>query len=114
MVEMEKSERGILTGTTHIHQRAERKVNEMAEIKDKDKTITIVINGREKEVDDKDLSYDELIKLAFENPPSGPLICFTITYRRGQGNKPEGTLDEGESVKVKKGMIFNVTATDKS
>jgi hypothetical protein len=42
------------------------------------------------------------------------LICFTITYRRGQGNKPEGTLDDGDTVKLKEGMIFNVTATDKS
>jgi Multiubiquitin len=39
---------------------------------------------------------------------------FTVTYRRGEGNKPEGTLVEGETVKVKEGMIFNVTATDKS
>jgi len=52
--------------------------------------------------------------LAFENPPTGEFICFTITYRKGHGNKPDGNLAEGELVKVKDGMIFNVTATDKS
>ena len=57
---------------------------------------------------------DDLVALAYENPPTGELICFTITYRRGQGNKPEGTLDDGDTVKLKEGMIFNVTATDKS
>lgn len=35
-------------------------------------------------------------------------------YRRGEGNKPEGSLVQGETVKIKDGMIFNVTATDKS
>lgn len=85
------------------------------DMKDKvDQDITIIVNGREKTVTAKEMGEDELIALAFDNPPTGTLICFTITFRRGQGNKPEGTLDEGETVKPKKGMIFNVTATDKS
>ena len=79
-----------------------------------DKTVTIIVNGREKTVSEKGLTFDQLVNLAFENPPTGEFICFTITYRRGQGSKPEGTLVEGEVVKVKKGMVFNVTATDKS
>jgi hypothetical protein len=79
-----------------------------------DHEYTIIVNGREKTVDDRDLTFDELVDLAFEDPPTGEFICFTITFRRGQGNKPEGTLLEGETVKIKDGMIFNVTATDKS
>ncbi len=78
------------------------------------KEYTIVVNGREKTVTATELGEDDLVALAYENPPTGELICFTITYRRGQGNKPEGTLDEGDTVKLKEGMIFNVTATDKS
>lgn len=81
----------------------------------KDKTVTIIVNGREKEVPKKDkLTFDELVALAFDPVPTGEFICFTITYRKGEGNKPEGTLAEGEYVKPKDGMIFNVTATDKS
>lgn len=79
-----------------------------------DKEITIVVNGREKTVEKRELTFDQLVALAFDDPPTGEFICFTITYRRGQGDKPEGTLAEGESVRVKEGMIFNVTATDKS
>ena len=79
-----------------------------------EKEYTIVVNGREKTVTATELGEDDLVALAYENPPKGELICFTITYRRGQGNKPEGTLDEGDTVKLKEGMIFNVTATDKS
>ena len=77
------------------------------------KDVTIIVNGREKTVPKTDLTSGDLVKLAFDDPPTGEFICFTITYRRGHGNK-EGTLAEGESVKVKDGMIFNVTATDKS
>lgn len=80
---------------------------------EKDKELTIVVNGREKNVSDRDLSFDEVVALA-EGLPTGPNIVYTITYRRGNGEKPEGTLAEGGSVKVKEGMIFNVRATDKS
>jgi len=79
-----------------------------------DKDITIVVNGREKTVAGKELSFAQFVALAFDTPPTGENIVFTITYRRGHGDKPEGSLVEGETVKIKKGMIFNVTATDKS
>lgn len=78
------------------------------------KYITIVVNGTQKTVKKEDMSFTEIVHLAFENPPYGANTLFTITYRRGHGNKPEGILAEGESVKVKDGMIFDVTATDKS
>lgn len=76
------------------------------------KTFTIIVNGREKVVTEKELSFAQVVALA--NLPSGPNIVYTVTYRRGEGHKPEGTLVEGETVKIKDGMIFNVTATDKS
>ena len=78
------------------------------------KEFTIIVNGRQKEVTAKELSFAEIIALAFDNPPTGPNIVFTVTYRKGEGNKPEGTIVEGDTVKIKDGMIFNVTATDKS
>ena len=79
-----------------------------------EKVFKVIVNGREKTVTTKELTFDQVVALAFEIPPTGPNIAFTITYRKGEGNKPEGTLTEGGSVKVKDGMIFNVTPTDKS
>jgi len=78
------------------------------------KEFTIIVNGQQKQVTQKELSFDDVIALAFDPIPSGPNIFFTITYRRGEGNKPEGTLVKGETVKVKEGMIFDVKATDRS
>lgn len=80
----------------------------------KAKHYEIVVNGRDKVVTTEELSFEQILKLAFDPVPSGPNWVFTVTYRRGDGHKPEGTLTPGEHVKVKKGMIFNVTATDKS
>jgi hypothetical protein len=79
-----------------------------------DKETTIVVNGRQKTVTSKMLTFDEVVALAFDNPPTGENVLFTITYQRGMGNKPEGSLTAGEEVKVKEGMIFNVTSTNRS
>lgn len=77
-------------------------------------TVTIIVNTREREVPRGDISFEQVVRLAFDPPPYGENTLFTVTYRRGHGNRPEGTLTQGESVKVKEGMIFNVTATDRS
>lgn len=76
--------------------------------------MTIIVNAQEKVVMVKELTYEEVVKLAYPTPPSGENVVITVTYRRGAGTKPEGTLVAGESVKIKEGMIFNVRATDRS
>ncbi|MBP7140488.1 MAG: multiubiquitin domain-containing protein [Opitutaceae bacterium] len=40
-----------------------------------------------------------------------PEINYSVKYKRGQGNKPEGILLKGESVKVKEEMVFSVSET---
>ncbi len=82
---------------------------------DRPKTVTIVINGRRKTLPKKEvLTFEEVIALAFENPPSGDGIQYTVQYTRGHGDKPAGTLVEGQSVKIKEGMEFDVTSTNRS
>ncbi len=88
--------------------------NNMHDGRGHDNSFNIVVNGRPRVVTAKEQSFRQIVALAFDNPPTGQNIVFTITYRRGEGNKPEGTMLEGDTVKVKEGMIFNVTATDKS
>lgn len=78
------------------------------------KEVTIIVNGRPKKVAKEELTFDEIVALAFATPPTGPNVVITVTYHRGHGDKPEGSLLQGGSVKVKDGMVFDVTATDKS
>jgi hypothetical protein len=75
---------------------------------------TIIVNSRTKQWAEKDISYEQVVKLAYDNPPSGPDCVFTVTYRKGDDKKKEGTMVAGDTVHVKDGMVFNVTATNKS
>jgi hypothetical protein len=77
------------------------------------KSVTIIVNGRKKEFFGKEITFEQVVKLAFEKPPYGENTMFTVTYKRGHGDK-EGSMLPGDSVKAKEGMVFNVTATDKS
>src|SRR5262245_35958345 len=76
------------------------------------KEFTIIVNGRQKKVTEDTLTYDQIVNLAFDNnPPKGPNVVITVTYK-SEGK--HATLLPGGSVEIKNGMIFNVTATDKS
>ena len=81
-----------------------------------DKTFSIIVNGRPTQVPSErdELSFDELVDLAFDDPARGPQIVFTITFREAGGRVPEGELDEGQRLKVRDGTIVNVTRTDQS
>jgi len=76
--------------------------------------ISIIVNGRPREVNKKHLSFDEIVHLAFDSVPVGQNISYTITYRRGPSANPEGEMQIDAIIIIKNGMIFNVTATNKS
>ena len=78
------------------------------------KTFSIIINGRPVPVKQDELSFDDLVNLAYDNPARGPLIVYTITFREAGGRISEGELDEGQRLKVRDGTIVNVTPTDQS
>lgn len=77
------------------------------------KQVTVFVNTREKTVEKDELTFEEVVALAFDPIPSGSNIEITVTYHRGHGNK-SGDLLPGEAVKAKDQMVFDVTATDLS
>lgn len=79
-----------------------------------DKSSEIVINGRKRQVEVEELTFDELVDLAFEDPARGPQILFTITFRNAAGRFETGELDPGERLKVRDGTEIDVTQTDQS
>ncbi len=87
----------------------------MADTNDKkDNTVTIVVDGTPYEVPKKeDISYEEVVALAYPDFAQHPEITYSVTYTKGQGNK-EGILAPGGSVKVKEGMAFRVNRTGQS
>lgn len=79
-----------------------------------EKIVSIVVEGTEHEWPKDEISYAEVVTLEVPDYAQHPEITYSVRYKRGQGNKPEGTLAPGASVKVKGGMIFNVSETGQS
>ena len=74
--------------------------------------IKIIVNGREKLVTGKTISYDQVVRLAFN--AIEPDTIYTVTFKKGPPSKPQGSMVAGDVVKLECGMIFNVTPTRKS
>jgi hypothetical protein len=77
----------------------------------KPKEYHIIVNARPKTVTEDELSFEQVIKLAYDQPPTGPDVIFTVVYEKG---KHEGSLVPGQKVKIENGMNFRVKFTNKS
>lgn len=76
------------------------------------KTYSIIVNGRRREVTEHKLTYLQVVQLAYpgEQPSEGKV--YTVTFSNPHGN--DGSLVDGQEVVIKDGVIFNVKKTDKS
>jgi hypothetical protein len=79
-----------------------------------EKKVTIVVNATQYEVDKDKITYAEVVTLAFPDYPQNPQNTYSVKYKRGHSDKPEGTLSPGGSVQVHEGMVFNVSLTGQS
>lgn len=78
------------------------------------KGFEIIVNGRTHTVENDEVTFDELVDLAYPEGGRGELISYTVLFYEGGGREKEGGVNEGEKVKVKDGTVFNVTRTDRS
>ena len=81
---------------------------------DSEKGIRIIVDGTPHVVATDEVTFDEVVTLAYPDGGRGNLITYTVTFYDGGGRPPEGALAEGEKAKVKDGTVFNVTRTDRS
>lgn len=78
------------------------------------KDVNIIVNGVNKLWNERQISFREVVTLAFGTFVENDVMCYTVTYKRGIHQKPEGSMVDGDSININPNMIFNVTATDKS
>ncbi|MEJ5220178.1 multiubiquitin domain-containing protein [Cognatishimia sp. D5M38] len=79
------------------------------------KTVTIIVEGTPHDWPKKqEITYAELVALEVPDYSQHPEITYSVKFTKGNGNKPVGVLAPGGSVKVKEGMIFNVSETGQS
>lgn len=78
----------------------------------KESHVVIIVNAREHTWEKHEISYDELVVLAFGQVAEK--TAYTITYSNGPVENPEGFVVKGQSVIVCNKMNFNVTGTCQS
>lgn len=74
--------------------------------------ITIIVNGREKSVSGRTISYEQVVRLAFDSIDANTI--YTVAFKKGPASNPQGNMVAGDVVKLECGMIFNVTPTSRS
>ncbi len=77
-------------------------------------SVEIIVNGRQKIWTERKISYEQVVKLAFENYVEDETTVYTVSYSHGPGQNQEGSMVKGVVVFVKNKMIFNVTKTNRS
>lgn len=81
---------------------------------DHKKLVTIIVEATPHQWAKEEITYAEVVTLEVPDYPQHPEITYSVRYKRGHGNKPEGILVPGASVKVKDGMTFSVSETGQS
>ena len=77
------------------------------------RTYRIIVNGRERTVDSRVVTYEQVIALAPNLPPPGEGVQYSVTFTHAF--KPhEGDLIAGEHVTVKNGTQFVVSSSNRS
>jgi hypothetical protein len=80
-----------------------------------DKTVTIYVESAPHQwPKNEDISYAQVVRLEVPDyTPESP-ITYSVKWTKGNGNKPEGVLAPGASIKVKDGIRFTVSETGQS
>lgn len=78
------------------------------------KLITLIINGRRREVPKGKYSYAELVRLAFPDAVFAENIVYTVSYKHGPASHPEGSVVDGQTIRVRDEEVINVIRSDRS
>jgi hypothetical protein len=76
--------------------------------------IKIIVNGTQKNWGEKQISFKDVVTLAYGTYIDKPTMVYTVAYEDGPKENPEGSMVKDSVVFVKNKMIFHATATDRS
>jgi hypothetical protein len=74
----------------------------------------IIVNARRKTVTGRKISFEQVVRLAFPDGAPSPQTVYTVAYSNGPPRNPEGKMIAGQTVKIRDGMVFDVTETSRS
>lgn len=76
--------------------------------------LILIVNAERKPWTKETISFTEVIVLAYGQVSTNPNTVYTVTYRNGPNQNPEGAMDKGDVVVVKHKMEFDVSFCNKS
>lgn len=78
------------------------------------KTVTLIVSGTPHDWSKPRIDYVEVVTLFDPAYPQHPDWTYSVTYKNGPSQNPDGILTFNHSVKVKEGMVFSVKCTGQS
>jgi len=76
--------------------------------------FTIIVNAERKEWREREISFEQVVKLAYGVFEDNENIVYKVTWQYADNSGSGRLVRGGKPVKVKDRMIFNVSRTDKS
>ncbi|MDR3714752.1 MAG: multiubiquitin domain-containing protein [Puia sp.] len=74
----------------------------------------LIINAKDHHWHKKTITYAEVVKIPYPQYTEKENEIYTVTYKKGPIQNPQGQMVSGDKVFVKNKMLFHVTPTDKS
>jgi hypothetical protein len=90
-------------------ERLEKKIDELEHPK-----VELFVNGERKEWKKPEISYREVVVLAFGTYEDKDDVTYSVDYTHGPDGNREGILNKGQSVPVTNKMRFRVQKTNRS
>lgn len=79
-----------------------------------DRKVILFVNAVEKPWHKKKITFNEVVILEYGSVDPNPDIVYSVTYKNGPNENPEGIMNENETLFVKNKMKFYVSRTNKS
>lgn len=79
-----------------------------------DRHVILIVNAREKEWNKKTITFQEAVTLHYGSFDPNPKVSYSVTYKNGPRQNPEGIVSLGETLIVKNKMQFHVSRTNES
>ena len=77
-----------------------------------DNIYHVIVNGEQKQIQKKQLSFHEVCELAFPHGPFNENVIYTVSFSYPDGT--DGSMVKHEFLEINNGIIFHVGNTDKS
>lgn len=79
-----------------------------------DHKIILIVNAKEKSWNKKSISFEEVVALHYGSFDPNPQLSYSVTYKNGPKENPDGIMTLGETLIVKNKMNFHVSRTTQS